>query len=290
MSVSKKAKRRGAVLDEIMSYEREQLPKRKRAAPLADLRALADFSPEVSSLKEAVQVPGVTLIAECKRASPSKGLLIQDYDPVSLARTYAAAGAGAISVLTNSRYFQGALEHLQDVKTTLSQPSSSPQSGIEQSRTVPVSVLRKDFIFDLYQVIEARVYGADAILLIAAVLEQSTLGRLMEQAWELQMEALVEVHSAEELGMVLELSPNLIGINNRDLQTFKVDFDNTARLREQIPDGILVVGESGVKSAEDMQKMAQIGVDAVLVGQALLKSADIYEKTRDLVQAGINRP
>ena len=287
MSVSKKARRRGAILDEIMTYEREQLPKRKRALPLADLRALAGFSPEVSSLKKAVRAPGVTLIAECKRASPSKGLLIKDYDPVRLAKTYAAAGAGAISVVTNSRYFQGSLDHLQDVKTALSQAASSSRSGNQQSDARGVPVLRKDFIFDPYQVYEARVYGADAILLMAAVLEPNMLIRLMEQAWELQMEALIEVHSADDLGKVLELSPNLIGINNRDLQTFNVDFDNTARLREQIPEGILVVGESGVKTAADVQKMAQIGVDAALVGQALVQSADIYEKTRTLVQAGI---
>jgi len=286
MSVSKKARRRGAILDEIMAYEREQLPKRKRAVPLADLRALAGLSADVSSLKDAVQKPGVTLIAECKRASPSKGLLIRDYDPASLAATYAAAGAGAISVLTNSRYFQGSLDHLQAVKEALALQAGSP-SKTRQAETSAIPVLRKDFIFDPYQVFEARAIGADAVLLIAAVLEPNTLGNLMEQAWELQMEALVEVHSADDLGKVLELSPNLIGINNRDLQTFNVDFDNTARLREQIPEGILVVGESGVKTAADVQKMAQIGVDAALVGQALVQSADIYEKTRTLVQAGI---
>ena len=286
MSVSKKARRRGAILDEIMAYEREQLPKRKRAVPLADLRALAGLSADVSSLKDAVQKPGVTLIAECKRASPSKGLLIRDYDPASLAATYAAAGAGAISVLTNSRYFQGSLDHLQAVKEALALQAGSP-SKTRQAETSAIPVLRKDFIFDPYQVFEARAIGADAVLLIAAVLEPNTLGNLMEQAWELQMEALVEVHSADDLGKVLELSPNLIDINNRDLQTFNVDFDNTARLREQIPEGILVVGESGVKTAADVQKMAQIGVDAALVGQALVQSADIYEKTRTLVQAGI---
>jgi indole-3-glycerol phosphate synthase len=269
-----------------MAYEREQLPKRKRAVPLADLRALADFSPEVTSLKAAIQSPGVTLIAECKRASPSKGLLIRDYDPVTLAQTYVSAGARAISVLTNGRYFQGSLDHLLDVKQALIKRSSSSDSTLRQAEEPGIPVLRKDFIFDPYQIFEARAYGADAVLLIAAVLEQSQLGRLMSQAGELKMDALVEVHSLEELEKALELSPDLIGINNRNLKTFEVDFNNTARLRALIPDGILVVGESGVKRAEDMRTMSQIGVNAALVGQSLVQSKDIYESTHALVQAG----
>ena len=286
MSVSKKARRRGTILDEIMAYERQQLPKRKRAVPLADLRALADFSPEITSLKAAIQSPGVTLIAECKRASPSKGLLIRNYDPVSLAQTYVDAGAMAISVLTNGRYFQGSLDHLLDVKHSLIKRSNSSGSALRQAEEPGIPVLRKDFIFDPYQVFEARAYGADAILLIAAVLEKSQLGRLMAQAGELNMDALVEVHSLEDLEKALALSPELIGINNRNLNTFEVDFDNTARLRALIPDGILVVGESGVKRAEDMKKMSKIGVNAALVGQALVQSKDIYRSTRALVKAG----
>ncbi len=286
MSVSKKARRRGKILDEIMAYEREQLPKRKRAAPLADLRALADFSPEVTSLKAAIQPPGVALIAECKRASPSKGLLVPDYDPVGLAQTYVNAGARAISVLTNGRYFQGSLDHLLDVKQALVKRSTSSGSRLRQAEEGGIAVLRKDFIFDPYQIFEARAYGADAILLIAAVLEQSQLGRLLLQAAELKMDALVEVYSLEDLEKALELSPDLIGINNRNLNTFEVDFKNTARLRALIPDGILVVGESGVKRAEDMKTMSQIGVDAALVGQSLVQSKDIYESTLALVQAG----
>lgn len=286
MSVSNKARRRGNILDEIMAYERKQLPKRKRAVPAADLRAHAELAPKAASLKKAIQGPGVALIAECKRASPSKGLLIRDYDPSALAETYVKGGAKAISVLTNSRYFQGSIDHLQDVKLALTHKASSkikPSRGIEIQ---PVPVLRKDFIFDPYQVIESRSYGADAILLIAAVLEPALLGQLMSQARELGMEILVEVHSAEELEKALELSPDLIGINNRDLNTFEVDFNNTARLRSLIPDGFLVVGESGVKTAEDVKVMADIGVDAVLVGQALVQSGDIYRSTRALVEAG----
>ncbi|GMQ78916.1 MAG: indole-3-glycerol phosphate synthase TrpC [Anaerolineae bacterium] len=286
MSVSKKARKRGKILDEIMAYEREQLPKRKRAVPLADLRALADFAPEVTGLKAAIGSPGVALIAECKRASPSKGLLVRDYEPVALAQTYVNAGARAISVLTNGRYFQGSLDHLLDVKQALIKKSTSSGSTLRQAEERGIPVLRKDFIFDPYQLFEARAYGADAILLIAAVLEQSQLGRLMSQAADLKMDAMVEVHSIEDLEKALELSPGLIGINNRNLNTFEVDFNNTARLRALIPDGILVVGESGIKGAEDMKTMSRIGVDAVLVGQSLVQSNDIYKSTQALVRAG----
>lgn len=270
MSVSNLAKRRGTILDEIMAYHREQLPKIMREVPLEDLRAFASVAPPPNDFYAALKAPGVSLIAECKKASPSKGLMVPDYDPESLAKTYVRAGARAISVLTDGRHFQGSLEDLRDVK-----------------ESVKVPVLRKDFTFDPYHVYEARAAGADAILLITAVLGDNTIRQLLQLARKLQMEALVEVHTREELQRVLPLGPRIIGINNRNLQTFKVDFENTARLRRLVPDEIVTVGESGLKTAADVKRMGDIGVDAVLVGETLVRSKDVYETARTFAEAGL---
>lgn len=269
MSVTNLAKRRGEILDEIMAFHRENLPKLMAEVPLEDLRAMAAVAPSPRDFAAAVRAPGVSLIAECKKASPSKGLLVPNYDPVRLARTYEQAGARAISVLTDTRHFQGTLAHLRDVREAVRLP-----------------VLRKDFIFHPYQVYESRVAGADAILLIAAVLGDGDLRELQSLAGKLGMAVLVEVHTEAELARVLSLAPRLIGINNRDLQTFEVDFDNTARLRALIPGGIAVVGESGLKTPDDIRAMARAGVDAVLIGETLVRSKDIAATARALVAAG----
>ncbi len=270
MSVTNAAKRRGAILDEIMAYHREQLPRRRRETPLADLRALVSVAPPPDDFYAALRAPGVSLIAECKKASPSKGLMVPDYDAAQLARTYARAGARAISVLTDGRHFQGSLEDLRDVKETV--------------QSIPV--LRKDFIFDPYQVYEARAAGADAILLITAVLSDNEMAALLKLTHKLGMNALVEVHTREELERVLPLRPRIIGVNNRNLQTFQVDFENTARLRAMIPPEIVTVAESGLKTAADARRMAEIGVDAVLVGETLVTSKDVYSAAVTFVKAG----
>jgi indole-3-glycerol phosphate synthase len=271
MSVSNLSKRRGTMLDEIMRFHRAQLPKIKRRIPLEDLRALASVAPVPVDFAAALtRKPGVALIAECKKASPSKGLMVRDYDPVALARRYVKLGAAAISVLTDGRHFQGDLSHLRDVKEAL---PGTP-------------VLRKDFIFDPYQLYEARAAGADAVLLIAAVLSGNQLRDLHAETEALGMQALVEVHTEEELGRALAANPRVIGVNNRDLQTFTVDFDNTARLRQQIPAGIATVAESGLKTPADMRAMAEIGVDAVLVGETLVTSKNLDETMRALLAAG----
>lgn len=280
MSVSKQAKRRGTILDEIMRYQRDQLPKRIREIPIADVRALAAVSPPPADFIGALKKPGLSLIAECKKASPSKGLLVEDYDPVQLASSYIQAGARALSVLTDARFFQGSLEDLRDVKELVM------NMGAGSPGTPKVPVLRKDFIFHPYQVYESRAAGADAVLLIAAVLSKGELKELFSLVHELGIEALVEVHTEEELTMVLDLSPRVIGVNNRDLKTFEVDFANTGRLRDMIPKNIVVVGESGIKTAEDITAMKKIGVDAVLVGESLVRSKNILDKTKELVQAG----
>jgi indole-3-glycerol phosphate synthase len=284
MSVSNKSIRRGTILDEIMQYKREQLPNLMRAVPLADLRAFADVAPPTRDFELALKAPGVSLIAECKKASPSKGLISPDYDPVKLAGTYIEAGAAAISVLTDARFFQGALGDLRDVKEMI-ESSSFPKD----KRTSPYSkvpVLRKDFIFHPYQVYEARAAGADAILLIAAVLEGGELDSLRNLAQELTMSALMEVHTEEELDRVLAIKPKLVGINNRNLQTFAVDFENTAQLRAKIPAEIVTIAESGIKTADDVRRMADLGLNAVLVGESLVRSKDVRAQTRALVKAG----
>ena len=269
MSVSSQAKSRGKILDEIMAYHREQLPKIMRDVPLADLRALASVTAPPLDFYAALKKPGVSLIAECKKASPSKGLMVRNYDPVELAKTYAKAGASAISVLTDGRHFQGSLEHLRDVK-----------------EAVKVPVLRKDFIFDPYQIYEARVAGADAVLLITAVLSDADLRHLLQLTHKLGMNALIEVHTRAELERALALEPRIVGVNNRNLQTFAVDFANTARLRRLIPAHVVVVGESGLKTADDVRQMRAIGVDAILVGETLAKSKNRFQTAREFVKAG----
>jgi indole-3-glycerol phosphate synthase len=273
MSVTNIAKRRGTILDEIMTFHRENLPKVMRRVPFADVRAFARLAPPPLDFYAALKAPGVSLIAECKKASPSKGLMVPDYDPVRLAKTYVEAGARAISVLTDARHFQGSLADLRDVKEAL-------------GRRAPV--LRKDFIFHPYQIYEARAAGADAILLIAAVLSDRDAGELLALTHKLGMNALVEVHTEAELARMLALEPRIIGVNNRNLQTFAVDFENTARLRRMIPEDVVVVGESGLKTAVDVQTMRSIGVDAILVGETLVKSKNVYQTAKTFVDAGRN--
>lgn len=277
--VSNLAKKRGEILDEIMRHHRERLPKVMREVPLEDVRAFARMALPAVDFRDALARPGVSLIAECKKASPSRGLMVPDYDPGKLAKTYVRAGASAVSVLTDARHFQGKLEDLRDVKEAL-QDVPSPYFEAR------VPVLRKDFIFHPYQIYESRAAGADAVLLIAAVLPGNDLAELLALVHELKMNALVEVHSEAELAHALAAKPRIIGVNNRNLQTFKVDFANTARLREQIPEGIVTVAESGIKTAVDVRQMADIGVDAILVGEALVRSKDVYQAARGLVQAG----
>jgi indole-3-glycerol phosphate synthase len=289
MSVSKQAFKKGAVLEEIMTYHREQLPKTKRKAPFADLRALISVAPKTVNLFDAIKSTGVTLIAECKKASPSKGLLVRDYDAAVLARKYLQAGARALSVLTDARHFQGSLDDLRLVKEGAVDYSALADLGDQGKEKRQFPILRKDFIFDPYQLYESRAAGADAVLLIAAVLDENELKRLLKLAAALDLQALVEVHNETEINQALAADSKIIGINNRDLQTFNVDLNTTARLRGMIPTSVAVVAESGIKTTDDIRKMAEIGVDAVLVGQTLVQSKDVYETARNLVDAGQSR-
>lgn len=290
-------KHQGKMLDGIMRHKREELPARQRQMPLADLRALAVTAPEPLDFAAALRQLGVSLIAEIKKASPSRGLLCHDFSPARLAQTYAQGGASAISVLTDSRYFQGQLEHLTTVKEVMVYGYGSNKEddrkvrgseGQGAGKPANLPVLRKDFIFDPYQIVEARVAGADALLLIVAVLGDTELASLLAETRRHGMEALVEVHDEAEIERALAAGAEVIGINNRDLRTFTVDLAVTARLRPLIPAGKIVVSESGIHGPEDVRRLADLGVDAMLVGESLVraKPEERLGKVRELVRAG----
>ncbi|TFH34024.1 MAG: indole-3-glycerol phosphate synthase TrpC [Dehalococcoidia bacterium] len=256
------------VLSGIVAGVREDLELRKAACPGAAVEAAAVRRAPARDFAAALRREGVSLIAEVKRASPSRGAIRLDVDPVEVARMYADSGADAISVLTEGRQFGGSLEYLADIVDALG-PEGPP-------------VLRKDFIVDPYQVYEARANGADCVLLIAAILEQPQLIDMLRLSQTLGMHCLVEVHDETELDRVIESGAPIIGINNRDLRTLEVNLATFERLRPRIPDGRLVVGESGIRGREDVERLAVCGVDAVLVGEALMTAADIGSKVREL--------
>lgn len=271
------AKHKGEVLDLIMEWKRSEVPKAMEQMPLAEVKAFAAVAPPPLDFAAALTAnAGASLIAEVKRASPSKGLIAQEWDPERIAETYARSGAAAISCLTDSRFFQGKLEYLTAIK--------------EHLRAIgkPVPLLRKDFIYHEYQVYEARMAGADAILLIVGVLGDNDLRRLYELAYSLGMHALVEVHDEEELARALKVDAHIIGVNNRNLKTFEVDIETTGRLRALIPPGKVLVGESGIRNAEDVERMREMGCDAILVGETFCKlpQAKRAAAVSGFVQAG----
>ena len=257
-----------AILDQIVEKKRERLARSKREAPLSSLEGRVKDMPPPLDFSDALRGPEVRLIAEAKKASPSRGLLHPNYDPASLARTYAENGAAAVSVLTEVDHFQGSLEHLEAVKDCV--------------REAGLPVLRKDFIFDPYQVVEARAAGADAVLLIVAMLDTPQIKELIGVAQSLSVQALVEVHSEEELGIALEADAEIIGVNHRDLRTFQTDVTLSQRLRPLIPQGKVVVAESGISSREDVARLRESRIDAVLVGEALVTASDAAAKVREL--------
>jgi len=254
------------ILDRIVADKREELTRRQREESFGTLRWKTRGMPAPRSLAAALRARPPGLIAEVKRASPSRGLLRADLDAVALARTYAGAGAAAISVLTEERYFQGSLADLKAVRQALEGPP----------------LLRKDFIFDMYQVFEARAYGADAMLLIAAILNPGLLTSLIALARSLGLECLVEVHDEPELERALMAGAEILGINNRDLRTFEVDLATTERLRPLVPPEVTVVAESGVHTRADVQRLAALGVHGVLIGEALVLADDPAAKIREL--------
>ena len=269
-------KAKGQLLDEIMAWKRQEVSSQMAEMPAADMQALLSFSPPTLDFVAALARPGLSLIAEVKRASPDKGLLTHDFDAVKLALTFADGGASAISCQTDSRFFQGRLEHLTAIKKTF------------RERNIEIPILRNDFIYHPYQVLQSRVAGADAILLIMSLLGDATYRDLLQYTHQLGMEAVVEVHDETELERALRESPPLIGINNRDLRTFQVDADVTPRLLPHIPKDVLTVAESGIRSVSDVQRLQKLGIDAILVGESLLRQspAQRKRKVQQLVCAG----
>jgi indole-3-glycerol phosphate synthase len=253
------------ILDRILESRRASIARLKASGAVGGLPQSVIAAPPARDFRGALGGSGVALIAECKRRSPSGGLLQRDYDPVRLARRYAANGASAISVLTEPEFFGGSLDHLQAVHAA-----------------VEIPVLCKDFIVDTVQVMGARTVGADAILLIAGILEDGELNSLLELATRLGMSVVVEVHSEAELQRALEADADIIGLNNRDLTTMKTDRATTVRLRPRIAAGHLVISESGIDTRADIEELERLGVDAALVGESLLRAADLDSKVREL--------
>ena len=258
------------ILDSIVAAKRIEVARLKEQTPLSELETCAKEQASPLNLSGSLWGDRMRIIAEVKRASPSRGVLRADLDPVVLATTYAQNGGAAVSVLTEGPNFQGSLEHLRAIKQALL-PYQLP-------------VLRKDFIFDPYQVYESRAAGADAILLIVAILEPSQLRELLEAAQRLWLQCLVEVHNRAELEVALAAGAEVIGINNRDLRTFETSVDVTERLRPFIPQGKVVVSESGIATPQDMQRLRQARVDAALIGEALVTAPDPGAKLRELAQ------
>jgi indole-3-glycerol phosphate synthase len=261
-----------SILDRIVAHKKQEIKKKKQKVNLETLKARVREVEEVRSFKEALSRPDeLTLIAEVKKASPSRGVLREDFNPVEIARIYEENGVAAISVLTEERYFLGSMEYLAEIR-----------------KAVKIPLLCKDFIFDEYQVYESRAGGADAFLLIAALLSRERIEAFLSLGRGLGMESLVEIHTEEELARVLETSAEIIGINNRDLKTFTVDFSTVLRLRKLIPPGKIVVSESGIQSAQEVELLRQAGINAILVGEVFLKERDIGRKVREL-QGGLGK-
>lgn len=254
-------------LDEILKYKYAEVAVRKEQMPILELERRIINAPPTRPFRQSLTGDSIKLIAELKKASPSKGLLCSNFEPVKLARDYEASGAAAISVLTEKKYFQGSLDYLELVKSV----------------TKNLPVLRKDFIIDRYQLYEARAYGADAALLIVAALTELELKSFIKEANDLSLAPLVEVHNLMELNIALKSGADLIGINNRDLKTFKVDLETTFQLIKSIPEDKVVVSESGINNRHDLEQLAQAGVDAVLVGESIVTAADPGAKIKELI-------
>ncbi|MBE2198075.1 MAG: indole-3-glycerol phosphate synthase TrpC [Anaerolinea sp.] len=259
-----------SILDEIFAHKRIEVAARRQRIPLAEMRRLAETAAPPQNFLVALHQSQAqpALIAEVKKASPSKGLLAPHFNHLALAQSYRDNGAAAISILTDERYFQGHLDYLRDIAALEKRPP----------------LLRKDFLADPYQLYEARAAGADAILLIAASLDAPQLRDLHALAGELGMTPLVEVHNEAELEVALTCDPVLLGVNNRDLHTFTVSLETTRRLRPFIPPAITVVAESGIHTPADVAALRGMGVHAMLIGEALVTAADTGAKVRELIR------
>ena len=254
------------ILEEILDHKQQEVLLTKNAVSLEQLEEMPDFARKCYSLHKAVGGKNTAVIAEIKKASPSKKIICEDFHPVEIARKYINGGASVISVLTDKKYFQGDIRFISDIR-----PS------------VPIPILRKDFIIDSYQLTEAKAFGADAVLLIAAALKPERLRDLFNEAVALGLECLVEVHNIHELSFLNYIPATMIGINNRDLSTFTVDISTTIRLASRIPKDIIVVSESGITSRADIDQLAVHGIRAVLVGEHIMRAQNPGEALRALL-------
>jgi len=261
------------ILDEIAAKTRLRVAKAKENAPfdLVRSKALGVCQARIGDtmpFEKALAAPGLSFICEVKKASPSKGIIAENFPYLEIAKEYEAAGASAISVLTEPEYFLGSDQYLQEIAAEINIP-----------------VLRKDFIVDSYQIYEAKLLGAQAVLLITALLDAKTLAAYIKVASELALSALVEIHSEAEAEQALDAGARIIGVNNRNLKTFTVDTDVTARLKKAMPAGIITVAESGIRSADDVRKIKETGVNAVLIGESLMRAADKKQFLEELKKA-----
>ncbi|WP_153558571.1 indole-3-glycerol phosphate synthase TrpC [Roseimaritima sediminicola] len=255
------------ILEKIVAQTRQTVQRARAAVSLEDVQRQAARAADPRDFHAALAAGDhVQLIAEVKKASPSAGLIRQDFDPRQIARAYAEAGAACLSVLTDKPFFQGHLQYLRDAREEVALP-----------------VLRKDFIIDPYQVYEARAAGADAVLLIAECLEEEPLGELHALARRLGMSTLIELYDDQNLPAVLSTGCRIVGVNNRNLRTFETDLEHTVRLRKRIPKDRLLVGESGIRNRDDVQLLGAAGVKAILVGESLMRQRDIAAATEKLV-------
>jgi indole-3-glycerol phosphate synthase len=246
------------ILDEIVAKKHQEIAAAKAAVPEVELARRCEGLPPVRAFEVRLRLPGMRIIAEVKKASPSAGIIRADFDPTAIARTYEAHGADCLSVLTDKPFFQGDLSYLTAIHDAVRLP-----------------VLRKEFILDRYQLLEARMAGADAVLLIAEILPNDSLKNLYVDARALGLDVLVELHDAEQLPRVVDCGATLIGINNRDLRTFHTSLDHTLKLLSKVPAHCCVVSESGIKTHADLLNLEAAGVKAVLVGESLMRAPDI---------------
>jgi indole-3-glycerol phosphate synthase len=258
------------ILDKIVVTKRQEIALARQAVPLGQLQREAENAPTPRDFFAVLAAPGpIKLIAEVKKASPSKGVIRADFDPVAIAQSYQQHGAACLSVLTDEQYFQGHLNYLRDIRSAV---------------TIPV--LRKDFILDEYQLWEARAAGADAVLLIAECLDDCNLRKLFNRTVELGMTPLVELYEPDNLQRVFDAGATLIGINNRNLHTFEVDLQHTVRLRQRVPDQCVLVAESGIHTRADVQLLEANGIDAMLVGESLMRQSNIGQAVDALLGKG----
>ena len=254
------------ILDQLADYARQRVEEAKRQTPLAEIKRQALALPKGDfRFEKALAKPGLSFICECKKASPSKGLIAADFPYLQIAKEYEAAGADAISVLTEPKWFLGSDRYLEEIASAVSTPC-----------------LRKDFTVDDYMIYEAKLLGASAVLLLCAILDDAQLREYLALCDGLGLSALVEAHDEAEVDRALNAGARILGVNNRDLKNFTVDTENSRRLRARIPEDVLFVSESGVRTAEDVARLAAIGADAVLIGETLMRAPDKTAKLREL--------